>query len=695
MISRLRILLLVAFRNLFAHWVRTIFVGSIIVFGATLLVVGSAFMASIDKSMSAGVIGSLAGHLQVYSSQGKDEFSLFGGSMMGAPDIGRIDDFSKLRKVAEGVDGVKAILPMGIDNATATSPGELERALSELRAAVRDEDPAAVPGLRVRIRDILAQLEDELNKNARIAADKARIEEGLEVVRRARSDAFWARFDEAPLEVLEFLDTQVAPFTEEGRMMYFRYVGTDLEAYPKYFDRFEIVEGEVVPPGHRGFMFNNRYREERVKHFVARNFDKLRQAVVDKGESIADDPALSSRVRKMSKQYRRITYQLTAGEAEALTAELKTFLAEEGTLDELLESFLTITDDNLLERFDFFYAKVAPKIDLYSFDVGDTITIRAFTRSGFLKSINVKVYGVFQFKGLETSDVAGGHNIVDLLTFRELYGLMTAEKKKELAGIRAEVGLEDVSAADAEAELFGEDTSIVEAVDAAEGFDEFAGVDLQSERERVESITDAVFDQSQLERGLALSSAIILEDPEQIPQMQAKLTKAIEEAGLQLQVVDWRTAAGIIGQFIGGLWALLLVATIITFLVALIVIITSLVIATMERTTEIGTMRAIGAQRSTVLLMFVLEAMLLGILAGIVGMAIGSGIIFYLGSVGVPAPKPELTFLFGGPRLYPQLSSVGMVFSFFVVFVVSLLSTIVPAILVTRIQPIMAMRAKE
>ncbi|MEQ8277422.1 MAG: FtsX-like permease family protein [Deltaproteobacteria bacterium] len=695
MISRLRILVLVAFRNLFAHWVRTIFVGSIIVFGATLLVVGSAFMASIDKGMSAGVIGSLGGHLQVYSSQGKDEFSLFGGSMMGAPDIGRIDDFSKLRKVAEGVDGVKAILPMGIDMATATSPGELERALGELRTAVRDEDAVAIPALRTRIRDILAQLEDELTKNAQIVADKERIEEGLGVVREARTEAFWSRFDTSPLSALEFLDTRVAPFTEEGRMMYFRYVGTDLEAYPKYFDRFEVVEGEVVPPGHRGFMFNHRFREERVKHFVARNFDKLRQAVVDKGESIAKDPALSSRVRKMSKQYRRITYQLTAAEAETLKAELTKFLGEEGSLDQLLESFLTITDDNLLDRFDFFYATVAPKIDLYDFDVGDTITLRGFTRSGFLKSVNVKIYGVFQFKGLESSDVAGGHNVVDLLTFRELYGLMTAEKKKELAGIREEVGLEDVSAADAEAELFGEDTAIVEAVDATDGFDEFAGVDLQSERDRMASIENAVFDKTQQDRGLALNSAIILEDPEAIAPMQAKLTKAIDEAGLELRVVDWRTAAGIVGQFIGGLWALLLVATIITFLVALIVIITSLVIATMERTTEIGTMRAIGAQRSTVLLMFVLEAMLLGILAGLVGMAIGSGIIFYLGSVGVPAPKPEMTFLFGGPRLYPQLSGVGMVFSFFVVFVVSLLSTIVPAILVTRIQPIMAMRAKE
>lgn len=695
-LQRLPILVLVAFRNLFAHWARTLFVGSIIAFGTMLLVFGTAFMTSIDRAMSAGVIGSLGGHLQVFSKKGKDDFSLFGGSMAGAPDIGRIDDFSKLREVAEGVEGVKAILPMGIDMATATSPGELERALSEMRAAVRREDPEAVATLKTRLRDILGQLEKELKKSEEIAADKERIEEGLAVVAEARTDTFWAKFDSAPLEGLEFLDTRVAPFTEEGRMMYFQYLGTDLEAYPKYFDRFEIVEGEVVPPGHRGFMFNRKFREDYVKHFVARNLDELKTAVVEKGESIEKDPALSSRVRRMAKQYRRITYQLSSAEADELKRQLATFLGQDDKLEALLESFLAVTDDNVVERYDFFYEKIAPKIDLYDFDVGDTITLRAFTRSGFLKSVNLKVYGVFQFKGLETSDIAGGHNVVDLLTFRELYGLMTAEKKKELAGIREEIGLEDVSAANAEDALFGgDDTTIVEAVAAPESFDEFEGVDLQSERERMASVANAVFDRAQLDRGLAVNAAVIVEDPESIATTQAKLTKAIDDAGLELEVVDWRKAAGIVGQFIGGLWAILLVAAFITFLVALIIINNSLVMATMERVTEIGTMRAIGAQRSTVLLMFVLEAMVLGTLAGLLGIALGGAIVLYQGSVGIAAPMPEVTFLFGGPRLYPSLSMGGLVFAFIVVFFVSLLSTIIPAILATRIQPIMAMRAKE
>ena len=63
----------------------------------------------------------------------------------------------------------------------------------------------------------------------------------------------------------------------------------------------------------------------------------------------------------------------------------------------------------------------------------DTITIRAFTRSGYPKSVNLKVYGTFTFRGLEESVLAGSHNLMDLMTFRDLYGVMTDERRAELA----------------------------------------------------------------------------------------------------------------------------------------------------------------------------------------------------------------------------------------------------------------------
>lgn len=694
-VAQLRMLVLVAFRNLFAHWIKSTIVGAILAFGTLIVVTGTALTDSIERAMSQGITGSIGGHLQIYSSKAKDDLAIFGGMMMGAEDIGRIDDFSKLRKAVENVEGVKAIVPMGIDMATATSPGELEQALEAMRIAVRDDDPASLPILRAQIREILGQLEGELEKNAEIVKVTKEREEGLANVRHAQSDEFWAKFEEAPLEVLEFLDTKVAPQTEEGRMMYFRYVGTDLEEFPKHFDRFVVVEGEMVPPGRRGFMFNKNYHEKIVKNFVARNLDRIHDAVTKKEKEILGDAKLEARVRRMAKQYRRITYQLTPAEAKTLHAKLKEHLGEDGPLDELMKKFLTVDDSNIRERHAFFYEVIGPMIDMYAFDVGDTITLRAFTRSGFLKSVNVKIYGTFQFKGLEDSDVAGGHNLIDLVTFREMYGLMTAEKKEELAGIREEVGLQDVSADDAEAALFGGDAEVVEAVESTEGFDEFEGVDLATESERMAAMQTAAFSRQQLEEGLALNAAVVLDRPEEAAATKARLMKVFEEAGLEMKVVGWQSASGMIGNFVTFIKGTLYVAIAIIFTVALVIINLSMVMATMERVTEIGTMRAIGALRRTVLLMFLFETVTLGVLAGAIGAGVSALFVGWLGNVGIPAPVDELIFLFGGPRLYPDVAVFNLVLGFVIVFVVSLLSTMYPAYLATKIQPIMAMRAKE
>ncbi len=57
----------IAFRNLFASRLKTVIVGGIIFFGALLVVVGNSLLDSLDASMSRSVIGSVAGHIQVYS----------------------------------------------------------------------------------------------------------------------------------------------------------------------------------------------------------------------------------------------------------------------------------------------------------------------------------------------------------------------------------------------------------------------------------------------------------------------------------------------------------------------------------------------------------------------------------------------------------------------------------------------------
>jgi len=62
-------------------------VGGIILFGSLLVVVGTALVDSVDASMSRSVIGSVAGHIQVYSAKSKDELTVMGSMAMESPDL--------------------------------------------------------------------------------------------------------------------------------------------------------------------------------------------------------------------------------------------------------------------------------------------------------------------------------------------------------------------------------------------------------------------------------------------------------------------------------------------------------------------------------------------------------------------------------------------------------------------------------
>ena len=69
----------IAFRNLFASRLKTVIVGGIIFFGALLVVAGNSLLDSLDASMSRSIIGSVAGHIQVYSPSPRTSSRSWGG----------------------------------------------------------------------------------------------------------------------------------------------------------------------------------------------------------------------------------------------------------------------------------------------------------------------------------------------------------------------------------------------------------------------------------------------------------------------------------------------------------------------------------------------------------------------------------------------------------------------------------------
>ena len=158
MIAQLRLLVRLALRNLLAHKIKSLIVGSILFFGTFLVVLGSAILDSMEESMAKAITSSLSGHLQVYSADAEDALALFGAFGMGQPDNGEIENFAQVEGPLEAVENVKSVVPMGVTIATVFGQTELDQVLNEMREAVRNGETERLPNLETQVKRIATTL---------------------------------------------------------------------------------------------------------------------------------------------------------------------------------------------------------------------------------------------------------------------------------------------------------------------------------------------------------------------------------------------------------------------------------------------------------------------------------------------------------------------------------------------------------
>ena len=705
-----RVLLRIALRNLTAAPVRTAILGAIVLVGSLIVVVGSSLLDSIDRGMRTSIQGSLGGHLQVYDARSEGDLELYGG-LRGESLLEPIEDFATVKAALSKVPNVKQVVPMGIDQAMVATGTTFDAALEKLREDVRRMEAGdATPERRrlydahvAHVRRMITLLSEDLQQ-ARAIADvesreiKSRLDE-FDALRRASSDAFWRDLDRDRYGALEFLENRVAPVAMENAFTFIRYVGTDVDAFFQAFPLAEVLEGERIPTGRRGILVGKQFAEEWLKLKNARRLDQIKDLRDRRGKRIADDEELQRWVRDNRSGLREIVLQLDPVEADAMAAALRGPVggAPGEGLEALLGRLFATSDADFDAKYRIFYDVVAPRIRLYKIRVGDTITVKAPSKSGYFSSVNVKVYGFLQFKGIEKSGIAGMMSVMDLMSFRDLYGYVTQEKAEEIRRLKKTMGAREVSREDAEAALFGGAPAPGEVEAHSRAIDERALVVGAAERSAsARDLSARVYSQAELERGVALNAAIILEDPRHLSRTLRDVRAAVEAGKLRLKVVDWQQAAGLVGQFVTLLRGVLFFAVVIFFAIALVVINNAMVMATLQRVKEIGTMRAIGAQRRFVVVMLLVEIAAVAVVFGVGGAILGGGVVAGIRAAGgIPAVTDLLYFVFSGPALLPYLGTASVVGSLVIVLVVAILSALYPALLAMRVTPVEAMATED
>lgn len=699
------ITLKIAFRNILAHKIKTAIIGSIIVFGTTLAIVGNSIVDAIASGMQNSLTQSITGEIQVYSKNAKEKISVFGSFDGSMPDIGHLPDFGKVRDtLIAKVPNVRTVIPMG-SNTAFVSPGNLlDVKLEELRQLYRakPKNITQIHSLRDHVHSIIVDISSKLDASRetmdKILIKDPFIESAPKNLAKALAPGFWSDFDLHAEERIEFLANTMAPLVFDDSMLFLPYIGTSPSTFQKAFSQFEVVKGQAIPEGKRGFLFSEYFYETQIKHRVARRLDTIFKRLDKSGMTLAQNKSQQDLVTANISQAGEIYTQVAPSIAKTLIPKIQKITGSKSPqFDTLTREFLTLTDANIRERYKFFYDEIAPHIILYKVKVGEVFPVTAFGKTGFSTSVNMKVYGTYRFKSFESSPLSGNFSLMDLMSFRELFGFMTAEKRLENQSLEKEMGLKEVGRDSIEdmfkAPSIGQDSKkpalLAKAVPTSFGNFE--------ERRKV---FDRVYSNSELENGVFLSAAILLKDPSKIEQTMADIERIGQEENLDIQVIDWRGAAGFTGQITILIRALLGFMVVVTLGIATFIIMNSMMMATLERTREIGTMRAIGAQRKFLLSLFLQETALMSFIFGSIGTLLGILIIKTVGAKGIPSTGDPTTgdiaaFFFSGDKLYFHVHPTHLAVVFIGITLVAILSTQYPAWKAMQISPLEAMQKND
>jgi putative ABC transport system permease protein len=160
--------------------------------------------------------------------------------------------------------------------------------------------------------------------------------------------------------------------------------------------------------------------------------------------------------------------------------------------------------------------------------------------------------------------------------------------------------------------------------------------------------------------------------------------------GQKLDVTNWEDEISFMKWTVDALTLLSVFLTTVLMVIIGVGVMNIMWITIRERTREIGTLRAIGMQRTSVLQMFVIEGFLLGLMGTLTGLALGLVLSAIVNASSFKLPVAAQLFLMTDhPVLTP---TVGWAV-FAVLFITGILTgiSLIPSFLAARLKPITAM----
>lgn len=300
---------------------------------------------------------------------------------------------------------------------------------------------------------------------------------------------------------------------------------------------------------------------------------------------------------------------------------------------------------------------------------GDPVFL-GFAENNSTSDVRVPVKGIIRYRALNT--IWGHFTILDIESYRKALGYFSAaDSQVTLTGEKKK--LFDSENLDS---MFGSSSLMVADTGSRE-----INVDF---KRREQTSTEGI----DLEAGTYNIVFIKLKKGTSMDDGVEKLNKAFEGKNLGVRAVTWKKAAGTIGSMSTIIKSILFVFVMLLFVVAIIIIVNTLTMATLERITEIGMMRAVGARKGFISWMFIGEtAMLSGIFGGI-GIITGIIIVRIIPLLNITSDNDFVQLLYGGDRFYPVLTFTDILLVILQLLLVTLITVIYPVKVARSIVPL-------
>ncbi|MCP3981946.1 MAG: ABC transporter permease [bacterium] len=168
---------------------------------------------------------------------------------------------------------------------------------------------------------------------------------------------------------------------------------------------------------------------------------------------------------------------------------------------------------------------------------------------------------------------------------------------------------------------------------------------------------------------------VLLDDHRAVEEQRERMAELFEREGLELETRAWNELALFHNQVVDLFSRELDVIKVIVATIVILGIANTIGMSILERRIELATLRALGLRRVQVGSLLLVEALLTGLIGGVLGLVLGWGIAEIVTAIGIPFPSPpgSTRAFHGGVDFVPGVAAFA--------FVLSVLATLAAALL--------------